>query len=44
MSRQTALLVALWAIALAGLLVSAGAWVLLWRAWRARRRARGSGG
>ena len=44
MSRQTALVVALVAIAVAGILASAGAWLLLWRDWRARRRARESPG
>lgn len=44
MSRQTALIVALVAIAVAGLLLSAQAWLLLWRGWRALRRARESSG
>lgn len=37
MSRQAAVLVALASIAAAGAVLSVGAWVLLWRQWRARR-------
>ncbi|MGH2724007.1 MAG: hypothetical protein ACRDI0_07020 [Actinomycetota bacterium] len=38
MSRQATTLAALAAIAAAGAALSAGAWLLLWRQWRARRR------
>ncbi len=41
MSRHVATLVALALVALAGLMLSIGAWVMLWRDRRAARRRRG---